>query len=95
MGWNTFPFPSISDEAKDKLDKSARRILLTREKYFPKTIAEVDDPEDMPQELRSAHLENDKLVETIFGGREFENEDERLKALFEMYVELSEGKRNV
>ncbi|WP_343033460.1 class I SAM-dependent DNA methyltransferase [Alteromonas profundi] len=95
LGWNTFPFPPISDEAKDKLDKSARRILLTREKYFPKTIAELYDPDDMPQELRSAHLENDKLVETIFCGREFENEDERLKALFEMYVELSEGKRNV
>jgi hypothetical protein len=63
--------------------------LLARERHYPKTIADLYDPEDMPDDLKRAHELNDETLERIYIGRRFKNDTERLEKLFEMYAKLT------
>ena len=71
------------------LTRSAENILLAREIHFPATVAELYDPDKMPDNLRQAHEHNDDVLERIFIGRRFKNDTERLEKLFEMYAEMT------
>lgn len=88
LGWNTFPVPPLTKKNKDELIRCAEDILLAREAHFPATIADLYDPEKMPDDLRAAHDRNDDLLEHIYIGRRFRNDTERLEKLFEMYSKM-------
>jgi hypothetical protein len=88
LGWNTFPVPVLTEEQKSELTRCAEDILLAREAHFPATIADLYDPEKMPENLRQAHDRNDEVLERIYIGRRFKNDTERLEKLFEMYAKM-------
>lgn len=94
VGWNTFPVPLLTDQNKADLTVCAENILLAREAHFPATIADLYDPEKMPENLRHAHERNDEVLERIYIGRRFKNDTERLEKLFELYTKMTsaEGK---
>jgi hypothetical protein len=46
-------------DAETDLTYCAKDILLVREHYFPATIADLYDPDNMPADLRAAHERND------------------------------------
>jgi len=92
IGWNNFPAPKLTAEHKADLTRTAANILLAREAHFPATIADLYKPETMPENLRAAHVENDRILEEIYIGRPFKNDTERLEKLFEMYAEMTKGK---
>jgi hypothetical protein len=92
LGWNTFPVPPLTDQNKTDLTRCAENILLTREGHFPATIADLYDPENMPDDLRRAHEENDEVLERIYIGRRFKNDTERLEKLFDLYTKMTAGK---
>jgi hypothetical protein len=89
MGWNTFPVPTLTDQNKADLTRCAEDILLAREAHFPATIADLYDPEAMPEDLREAHERNDEVLERIYIGRRFRNDTERLEKLFELYTKMT------
>lgn len=100
LGWNTFPVPALTQKNKADLTRCAEDILLAREAHFPQTIAELYEPENMPDDLRRAHEANDEVLERIYIGRRFRNDTERLEKLFELYTKMiskggqtSKGKR--
>lgn len=88
MGWNTFPTPNLNDERRLSLANSARNILLTREKHYPATIAKLYDSEAMPEDLRTAHLENDLLIESFYRDEPFVSDLDRLAHLFKEYKRM-------
>ena len=92
LGWNTFPVPSLTEKNRADLTTCAENILLAREAHFPATIAELYDPEQMPENLRAAHERNDEVLERIYIGRRFRNDTERLERLFNMYSEMAAAK---
>ena len=92
LGWNTFPVPKLTDQNKADLTRCAEDILLAREEHFPATIADLYDPETMPEDLRAAHERNDEVLERIYIGRRFRNDTERLEKLFELYTKMTGGK---
>ncbi|WP_454748588.1 class I SAM-dependent DNA methyltransferase [Ciceribacter selenitireducens] len=85
LGWNAFPVPTLTDRNREHLQRAAEDILLVRERYFPSTIAELYDPNEMPEDLREAHRQNDEVVERIYFGRKMKNDTDRLENLFMMY----------
>ncbi len=89
LGWNTFPVPPLTENQKAELTRCAEDILLAREAHFPTTIADLYDPEKMPDNLRAAHDKNDETLERIYIGRRFKNDTERLEKLFDMYTKMS------
>ena len=92
LGWNTFPVPTLTEKNKADLTACAEDILLAREAHFPATIADLYDPEKMPENLRAAHDRNDETIERIYIGRRFKNDTERLEKLFEMYTKMTSKK---
>ncbi|MBR7945397.1 class I SAM-dependent DNA methyltransferase [Burkholderia cenocepacia] len=89
LGWNTFPVPTLTEQNKVDLTRCAENILLAREAHFPATIADLYDPETMPEDLRRAHERNDEVVERIYIGRRFRNDTERLEKLFDLYTRMT------
>ncbi|TXI31901.1 MAG: class I SAM-dependent DNA methyltransferase [Aquipseudomonas alcaligenes] len=89
LGWNTFPVPPLTEKNKADLTRCAEDILLAREAHFPATIADLYNPETMPENLRAAHERNDEVLERIYIGRRFKNDTERLEKLFELYTEMT------
>lgn len=86
LGWNTFPVPKFTEDQLDALTKSAMAILRCRYGHYPATIAELYDPEKMPDDLRAVHKANDDLLESMYIGRPFRNDTERLEHLFKLYA---------
>jgi len=87
--YNTFPVPTLTEKNKSDLTACAENILIAREAHFPATIADLYDPEKMPENLRQAHDHNDETIERIYIGRRFKNDTERLEKLFEMYTKMT------
>lgn len=89
LGWNTFPVPTLTEQNKVDLTRRAEDILLAREAHFPATIADLYDPDTMPENLRRAHEQNDETLERIYIGRRFRNDTERLEKLFDLYTKMT------
>jgi hypothetical protein len=89
LGWNTFPVPFLTAQNKADLTRCAENILLAREAHFPATIADLYDPDAMPENLRQAHEHNDEVLERIYIGRRFKNDTERLEKLFDLYTKMT------
>ena len=89
LGWNTFPVPLLTEQNKADLTACAENILLAREVHFPATIADLYDPDAMPENLRHAHARNDEVLERIYIGRRFKNDTERLEKLFDLYTKMT------
>ena len=85
LGWNTFPVPTLTEKNRADLKSCAEEILLAREHHFPASIADLYDPDAMPDDLRAAHERNDEVLERIYIGRRFKNDTERLEKLFALY----------
>jgi hypothetical protein len=83
--YNTFPVPDLSIAQKLELEEFAVRILVIRESYLGKTIADLYDAQNMPRDLRSCHKELDEKLESIYSGKPFKSDSERLQFLFEQY----------
>ncbi|WP_420580199.1 class I SAM-dependent DNA methyltransferase [Reichenbachiella sp.] len=92
--YNAFPFPSISSQRISEITQCVFRILSEREKYPEKTLAELYDPDKMPDGLREAHHANDIVIEKCYRSRTFENDEERLEHLFKLYEKMIEEEGN-
>lgn len=86
--YNTFPFPRISERQREELSELAQNILFQREMHSEKTLAELYDPEKMPEELKEAHHQLDLAVERCYRARPFESDEERLEHLFNLYERM-------
>ena len=90
--YNNFPFPEIDTRKKDEIVKTSFQIISVREKFPTKTIADLYDPELMPNELREAHSKLDALVENCYRSKRFSSDDERLEHLFQLYTSMNKDK---
>lgn len=86
--YNTFPFPPISNQRKEELDQCTFRILEEREKHSEKTLAQLYDPDKMPEGLKEAHRLNDEAVERCYRSIPFNSDEERLEYLFKLYEKM-------
>lgn len=87
--YNNFPVPPLSDGLKDQLATAALRVLDVREYHCERTLAELYDPDLMPEDLRRAHAEVDALVDSIYSKRGYETDEQRLSDLFAMYESMT------
>jgi len=83
--YNTFPFPELDDSQKAELLVGAYAVLDAREQFVQKTLAELYDPDIMPDVLRRAHRALDETADQLYRKSEFGLDEERLEVLFELY----------
>jgi hypothetical protein len=83
--YNTFPMPAESARAEAVLTASGQAILDARAAHPGATLADLYDPDTMPDDLRAAHRANDRVVDRLYRARPFDSERERVEHLFTMY----------
>lgn len=89
--YNNFPVPELSARSKSELTDAALRVLDVRECHSEMTLAQLYDPDTMPQDLRIAHEQLDLLVDSLYRDIPFASDDERLKRLFNLYLKQTGG----
>lgn len=92
--YNTFPFKGITGSQRNEIIKTSLQIITEREKHSEKTLAELYDPDKMPDGLREAHHQNDIAVERCYRSKPFTSDEERLEHLFNLYEQMIEEERN-
>lgn len=87
--YNNFPVPPLSEKIKEKLTVAALRVLDVREYHCEQTLAELYDPDKMPQDLRDAHAALDALVDSIYSKKPYGTDEQRLSDLFALYERMT------
>jgi len=87
--YNNFPVPPLGEAMREKLTVVALRVLDVREYHCERTLAELYDPDLMPDDLRAAHTEVDSLVDSIYSKRSYETHEQRLSDLFATYEAMA------
>lgn len=83
--YNTFPWPQVTDDQKKTVEDLAEEIFLIREDYPDKNLADLYDPNKMPDPLKNAHQELSKVIDGIFYSKGFTDSVGRLEFLFKRY----------
>jgi len=90
--YNNFPWPSPTDEQKEKIKKTAQAILNARALYPNSSLADLYDPLTMPPELLKAHNANNRAVMEAYGFSTKMSEADCVAELMKMYQKLTEEK---
>ena len=89
--YNNFPWPTPTDEQKERIEQTAQAILDARDLYPDCSLADLYDELTMPVELRKAHQANDKAVMQAYGfWGKINSESECVAELMRMYQKLTE-----
>ena len=86
--FNNFPWPKVTKKERENIEKSAKNILEARAKYPDCSLADLYDVGSMPDDLKKAHLDNDKAVMSAYGFTRMD-EEEVTKALLQLYKKLT------
>lgn len=87
--YNNFVFPEPTGEQRNLIERAAQRILDVRVSYPENTLADLYDPDSMPEDLKEAHAELDAAVERAYGV-DFNGDEEKMVAhLFKLYAEAT------
>ena len=89
--FNNFPWPDVSQKDEEAIEITAKKILEVRKRYPESSLADLYDVATMPDDLKKAHLDNDKAVMNAYGftGK---TDEEVTKALLKLYKKLTSEK---
>ena len=95
--YNNFPWPEPTEQQREKIEKTAQRILDARALYPNSSLATLYDELTMPPELRKAHQQNDMAVMQAYGftkGSEaYKSEAACVAELMKRYQKLCEEQK--
>ncbi|WP_046078677.1 DNA methyltransferase [Halomonas sp. HG01] len=91
--YNTFPWPEASERRRQEIEKLGRVVILARAAHPDKTMAQLYDPDKMPEDLLEAHQALDGAVEKLYRDRPFRDIAERQEYLLARYEELIETEK--
>lgn len=89
--FNTFPWPEASESQRQEIEKLGRTVILARAAHPDKTMAQLYDPDKMPDNLLEAHQTLDRAVEKLYRDRPFRDTAERQEYLLARYEKLIEA----
>ncbi|MCI5167997.1 MAG: hypothetical protein D3903_18400 [Candidatus Electrothrix sp. GM3_4] len=95
--YNCFPMPKLTMKQQKIISDQVFNLLDARELHPEKTMAQLYDPDKMPDGLRQAHHAMDLAVEKCYRNKPFGSDEERLEYLFTLYEEMirAEGKNEI
>ncbi len=93
--YNSFVWPTVTDEMREKISATAQGILDARAAHPDCTLADLYDPLTMPPDLRAAHEANDRAVLAAYGLAPDTPEPEIVAHLFKLYAEKTAGANDI
>lgn len=86
LGYNTFPFPIISDEKKHQIESLVFDIISERENYCDIGLGDLYN--DLPAKLRILHEYLDAEIDSCYQQDLFSSDFERIRMLLNRYSEM-------
>lgn len=83
--YNAFVWPVADEKARVRIALLAQAVLDARSAHDGSTLADLYDPQAMPDDLRKAHRTLDAAVDRLYRGAAFGNDRERVEHLFSLY----------
>ena len=90
--FNNFPWCLPTNDQRKSIEHTAQGILDARANHPDKSLADLYDPDKMPNDLKAAHEANDKAVMDAYGFSYNMTEPEIVAELMKMYQKLTEDK---
>ena len=91
MVYNNFVWPQPGEALNQEIERCAQSILDVRDAFQERSLAELYDPDKMPEDLKAAHHALDAAVEAAYGV-DFGGDEEKIVAhLFKLYAEKTDG----
>ena len=92
MVYNNFVWPEPDETQRLRIEECAQAVLDTRDFFPDNSLAELYDPDKMPDSLHDAHRALDAAVEAAYGV-DFDGNEEKIVAhLFKLYAKATETK---
>ncbi|OSN02845.1 hypothetical protein AU510_16545, partial [Lonsdalea britannica] len=88
--YNPFPWPEVTEIQRKEIEILAEDVILIREEFPGRTLAELYDPDKMPQKLLTAHQALDTAVDRLYRERPFKDAADRLSCLLARYEALTQ-----
>lgn len=88
LSYNTFPIPYINNEVKNSLDALCFKLIDEREKFSEKTLADIYDPNYMPESIKKIHLDIDGIIDEILNINSNWEDDKKIVSMLETYRKL-------
>ena len=92
--YNNFPVLVLRESERNEIEAKALEVLDARENHSDKTLTTMYNPAKMPEDLRLAHESLDYVVEKVYRKKPFDNDEERLSHLFNLYETMTQAERN-
>ena len=87
--YNNFPWPQPTPAQVQSIEAAAQGVLDARTLFPNSTLADLYDPNSMPEELTRAHRRLDRVVDLAYRKYPFDTERIRLEYLFDLYQQLT------
>ncbi|WP_225086797.1 class I SAM-dependent DNA methyltransferase [Pectobacterium colocasium] len=87
--YNPFPWPDVTATQRKEIEILAEDVILIREEFPGHTLAELYDPDKMPQKLLTTHQALDTAVDRLYRERPFKDAADRLSCLLARYEALT------
>jgi len=89
--YNNFPWPETDEVQREQISNLAQAVLDARALYPELTLADLYDPDYMPDPLRQAHKALDRAVEQAYSLRSSGDEQQIVSHLFELHAQMIGG----
>lgn len=87
--YNNFPWPTgVPEDKRRAITQGADAVLAARVAHPGSTLADLYDPDAMPDDLRAAHHTLDKAVDAAYAYRGGKDDSARVAFLFTLYQKL-------
>src|SRR6185369_13613812 len=86
--YNNFPWPQPTPTQVQTVEAAAQSVLDARTLFPGSTLADLYDPNTMPEKLTKAHRTLDRSVDAAYRKQPFDTERIRVEYLFGLYQQL-------
>jgi hypothetical protein len=86
--YNTFPWPDATPVQRRKIEHLGQAVLDARAAHPTASLADLYDPDTMPNGLRRAHHALDLAVDRLYRSTPFASDRDRVEHLFGRYEAL-------
>ena len=88
--WNNLPIPDMDEKARERICDAGHGVMVARANHPGLSLADLYDPDMMPDDLLAAHQALDAAVEAAYGV-DFNGDEEKIVAhLFKLYSEMTQ-----
>lgn len=93
--YNNFPFPYVPESGRLVLDNVSQKVLDVRAEFPSSSLADLYNPSTMPQMLRAAHNDLDRVIGDLLQIGSKATESQVLSRIFKLYEAQSGGLLNM